>query len=83
MKALLMLPLAALGCQSFCYETPDGERFTRASFGQRLAISELVIEQGSNGIRRVMLKGYNSDISEQLSAVAEGAARGVVSGIKP
>ena len=62
--------------------TPNGERFTRSSLGATTAISSLVVEAGTNGLRRVELRGYQSDPNQVLSTVTEAAVRGAVAGAK-
>jgi hypothetical protein len=81
--AVLAVAGLSLGCQSLSYKSPSGETFSRMALGNRLAISELVVEAGADGSRKVRMKGYNSDISEQMEAVAAGAARGAAAGLKP
>lgn len=81
--AVIAVAGLSIGCQSLSYKSPSGETFNRMALGNRLAISELVVEAGADGSRKVRMKGYNSDISEQMGAIAEGVARGVAAGAKP
>jgi len=82
--ALTAITLALLtsGCQVLTYTGPNGERFSRSSFCAATSVSSLVVEAGSNGVRRVELRGYKLDSSQTLAAVAEAAARGAVQGAK-
>jgi len=41
------------GCQVLAYTGPNGERFSRSSFCSARSVSSLVVEAGSNGVRRV------------------------------
>ena len=79
---LTLLTLAVSGCQALTYVGPNGERFTRSSLGATTAISSLVVEAGTNGLRRVELRGYQSDPNQVLSTVTEAAVRGAVAGAK-
>jgi len=86
-KAIAQFPLMAIlvatcGCQSLTYTAPNGERFTRASFAAITSITSILVETGSNGLRRVELRGYNHDSSQTLAAVAEAAARGAAQGAR-
>ena len=78
----ITLALLTSGCQVLTYTGPNGERFSRSSFCSATAVSSLVVEAGSNGVRRVELRGYKLDSSQTLAAVAEAAARGAVQGAK-
>lgn len=72
------LPLLACGCQVLTYQNAGGERFTRASVGANTSLSALVVESGTNGLRRLELQGYRNDSSQALSAVTEAAVRAAV-----
>jgi len=67
------LALLLCGCQVLTYTGPNGERFSRSSLGAATAISSLLVETGSNGLRRVELRGYQNDSSQTLSAVTDAA----------
>ncbi len=78
---LSMLALSAVlltGCQVLTYSGPNGERFTRSSLGSATSISSLVVETGTNGIRRVELQGYQNDSTQALGVVTEAAVRAAV-----
>jgi hypothetical protein len=63
------------GCQVLTYTGPSGEHFMRSSLGANVAVSELAIEAGTNGLRRVELKGYQNDSGQALGIVTEAAVR--------
>jgi len=77
------LTVAATGCQVLTYTSPSGERFTRSSLGANTSIQSLAIEAGTNGVRRVELRGYQNDSSQALGAVTEAAVRAAISAAKP
>ncbi len=80
--AALALVLAAgltCGCQHLAYSGPNGERFSRTVLGTTTAISSLVVEAGTNGVRRVELHGYTNDASQALGTVTEAAVRAALS----
>ena len=70
----------ATGCTLVSYTSPSGERFTRGSLGANTSISSLTFEAGTNGVRRVDLRGYENDSAQALSAVTEAAVRGALLG---
>jgi hypothetical protein len=72
----------ATGCTVLSYTTPTGERFTRGSLGANTSISSLAIEAGTNGVRRVELRGYQQDSSQALSAVTEAAVKAAIESAK-
>src|SRR5262245_51159172 len=77
--SILALSAALLtGCQVLTYRGANGERFTRSSLGSATAISSLVVETGTNGIRRVELQGYQNDSTQALGVVTEAAVRAAV-----
>jgi hypothetical protein len=77
-----LVAAAALGCGCtvVTYHGPSGERFTRAALGSTTAISSLAIESGTNGLRRVELRGYTNDSNQALGAVTEAAVRAAIAG---
>jgi hypothetical protein len=79
---LTFLTLAASGCTVLTYTSPNGERFTRGSLGANTSISSLAIEAGTNGVRRVELRGYQNDSSQALSAVTEAAVKAAIESAK-
>jgi len=82
---LVFVPLVGAltsGCQVLTYTAPNAERFSRSSFCGPTAVSSLVVEADSNGLRRVELRGYKYDSSQTIAAVAEAAARGAVQGAR-
>jgi len=74
--------LAATGCTVLTYSGPNGEHFTRGSLGANTSISSLAIEAGTNGVRRVELRGYQNDSSQALSAVTESAVKAAIESAK-
>lgn len=74
--------LAVTGCTVLTYSGPNGERFARGSLGANTSISELAIEAGTNGVRRVELRGYQQDGSQALSAVTEAAVKAAIESAK-
>jgi hypothetical protein len=77
---LASLPLLAGGCTLFTYTSPSGERFTRGSLGANTSLSSLTFEAGTNGVRRVDLRGYQNDSTQALSVVTEAAVRAALAG---
>jgi hypothetical protein len=74
--------LATSGCTLLSYTSPTGEHFTRGSLGANTSISSLAIEAGTNGVRRVELRGYQNDSSQALSAVTEAAVKAAIESAK-
>src|SRR5215472_5931461 len=52
---LAIVLLATSGCQVLTYGGPNGEHFSRCSFGATTSISSLLVEANTNGLRRVEL----------------------------
>lgn len=78
----ILLVLSLCSCTEIVYK--DGTAsFTRTSFGTNLQIMTLTATTDDHGNRTIQLEGYTSDQTEALKAVAEGAAKGAVKGIKP
>jgi hypothetical protein len=74
---IFCLPLGS-GCQVLTYRGPNGECFSRTSCGADTAIAALVVDAGTNGIRRVELQGYRNSSSDVLGAITEAAVRGAL-----
>ena len=74
--------LAASGCTVLSYTAPTGEHFTRGSLGANTSISSLAIEAGTNGVRRVELRGYQQDSSQALGVVTEAAVKAAIESAK-
>lgn len=70
----------ACGCTVLSYTGPNGERFSRTSFGTTTAIAALTVESGTNGLRRVELQGYQNESAQALSAITEAAIRAALQG---
>ena len=77
---LTALLLLAPACTVVSYTTPSGEHFTRGSLGANTSISSLSFEAGTNGVRRVDLRGYQNDSAHALGAVTEAAVRAALAG---
>ncbi len=77
-----LVALLASGCTMLSYTGPNGEHFTRGSLGASTSISSLAIEAGTNGVRRVELRGYQNDGSQALSAVTEAAVKAAIESAK-
>jgi len=80
--SLLCGVLAACGCQQLTYTGPNGERFSRLSFGTVTTVGLLAIETGTNGLRRVELRNYHNDANQALGTVTEAAVRAAIQGAK-
>jgi hypothetical protein len=82
---LLLIALAgvATGCQVLTYTAPSGERFTRAVFGSRTSLANLAVEAGTNGLRRIELRGYQNDATQALGTVTEAAVRAALGSAVP
>jgi len=63
------------GCTVLTYTGTNGETFTRTSLGAQTSIASLAVEAGSNGVRRVELKGYQNETAQALGTVTEAAVR--------
>jgi hypothetical protein len=74
--------LFASGCTVLTYTAPTGEHFTRGSIGANTSISSLAIEAGTNGVRRVELRGYQQDGSQALGVVTEAAVKAAIESAK-
>ena len=79
-EARLVILVACLaggvcGCTMFVYTGPGGERFTRTSLGAQTAIASLEVEAGTNGLRRLSLRGYQNETAQALGTVTEAAIR--------
>ena len=73
-----LVTLFATGCTVLSYTAPTGEHFTRGSLGANTSISSLAIEAGTNGVRRVELRGYQQDGSQALGVVTEAAVKAAI-----
>ena len=82
LSTVLTASLFATGCQVLTYTSSTGERFTRSSLGANTSIQSLAIEAGTNGLRRVKLRGYENDTSQAMGAVTEAAVRAAIQGVK-
>ena len=80
--AAVLIASLATGCTLLSYTSPTGEHFTRGSLGANTSISSLAIEAGTNGVRRVKLRGYQHDASQALSAVTEAAVKAAIESAK-
>ena len=81
LSLLLIAPLLC-GCQMLAYTGPGGERFSRVALGNSTAIASLSVETGTNGLRRVELRGYRNDSTQALATVTEAAVRAALSQAK-
>lgn len=70
------------GCQVLSYTASSGERFTRTNLGATTSLSSLVFESGSNGLRRVELRGYRNDSAQSLGVVTDAAIRAAIQSAK-
>ena len=77
-----LLASLATGCTVLSYTSPTGEHFARGSIGANTSISELAIEAGTNGVRRVELRGYQQDGSQALGVVTEAAVKAAIESAK-
>ena len=75
--------LVTCGCQSVSYTGPNGERFTRSSFGCTTSLASLSVVTDTNGLRRVELRGYTNDSAAALGIVTEAAIRAALHAVKP
>jgi hypothetical protein len=79
---VLCVGLLLCGCQQLSYTSPSGEHFSRCAVGVNTAISSLTLESGTNGLRRVVLSGYQADASQAVGAVTEAAVRAAIQSAK-
>ena len=82
MFLVILVMFAACGCQVLTYHGPTGERFTRSSLGANTSISSLTIESGTNGVRRVELRGYQNDTAQAMGTVTEAAVKAAIQSAK-
>ena len=75
LASLAILASLATGCTIVSYTTPAGERFTRGSLGANTPIASLTFEAGTNGVRRVDLRGYQTDTAQTIAAATDAAVR--------
>ena len=80
--SLLLIPPLLCGCQVLTYTGPGGERFSRLVLGNSTTIASLSVETGTNGVRRVELRGYRNDATQALATVTEAAVRAALSQAK-
>ena len=77
---LAIVLMATSGCQVLTYGGPNGEHFSRCSFGATTSISSLLVETNTNGLRRVELTVWTDNkaavhLYEKFGFVVEGTAR--------
>lgn len=82
LASIALMGLATTGCQVLAYRGPNGERFTRSSFGANTSIASLTVQSDTNGLRRVELQGYQNDSSQTLSAVTSAAISAALKSVK-
>src|SRR3989442_6989112 len=70
------------GCQVLTYTGPNGERFSRSSICAITAVSSLIVEADTNGLRRVELRGYRQDSTQALAAMTAPAVRAAIQAAK-
>jgi len=80
---LTLLTLPITGCQMLTYTSSTGESFTRASLGANTSLSSLSVEAGTNGVRRVEMRGYQNDGTQALGAVTDAAVKAAIQSAKP
>ena len=78
-----MFAFLLCGCTVLTYRSPSGEHFTRSSLGSKTSIAHLTFEASTNGVRKVILRGYENDSSQSLGVVTDAAVRAAVSAVKP
>jgi hypothetical protein len=93
MKKILPIILIVLspGCVNVRYTGPDGAKFSRYAFGNKLDIGHVSVDvTGTNGIHKTLvIEGYKSDQVQGLQIFMDGAAgvtkaavAGAVQGVK-
>ena len=71
MLFLVTCSVGLTGRTLLSYTEPSGEQFSRFSVGANTSISGLVVESGTNGVRRVELRGCQGDSTQALGVVTE------------
>lgn len=71
------------GCSAITYDSPDGAHFSRMALGTDSHLQGLKFSTGADGTRHLEIEGVNSNQTDALKAVAEGAAMGAVKGATP
>ena len=79
---LSLLAATLCGCQMVSYHNASGETFTRSALGVNVTLSSLIVETGTNGVRRVEMRGYQNDTSQTAGIVTEAAVRAAISSAK-
>ncbi len=77
-----LLAAALSGCTMVTWTGPGGERFSRGSIGASTSLSALSVETGTNGIRRIEVRGYQNENSQALGTVTEAAVKAAIQGGK-
>lgn len=78
------VPILLILCSCTVIEYADGTaKFTRTSFGTNLQLTELQAKTDEHGNRSIRLIGSSSDQVQAMEKIAEGAARGAASALKP
>jgi hypothetical protein len=80
--ALSALALLATGCTVLTYHSPTGEHFTRSSLGANTSLQSLAFEATTNGLRRVDLRGYQTDQNQALGTITEAAVKAAIQSAK-
>ena len=79
---LTCLTVFLCGCTMLRYTGPNGEKFSRTSFGASTSLSSLSVEADTNGVRHVELRGYTNDNSQALGTVTEAAIKAALQSMK-
>jgi hypothetical protein len=79
---LTVLTTALCGCTVLTYTSPNGEQFSRRSFGASTSLSSLTVEADTNGVRRVELHGYTNDTAQALGTVTDAAVKAAIGALK-
>jgi hypothetical protein len=79
----LALAAVTTGCQVLTYSSPNGERFTRSTIGNKTSIAHLSVTSSTNGMHKVDLKGYQDDSTEALGVITDAAIKAAISAAKP
>ena len=74
--------LMVSGCTFLTYTGANGEHISRGALGASTAIASLSLETSTNGVRRVELRGYQSETTQAMGAVTEAAVRAALQGVK-
>jgi hypothetical protein len=80
---LLLLAALSSGCVTLSGEAPSGIKFSRTAFGVNPAVGKLVVDAKPDGTFRMTISALDSNSTEALTAIVQGAVQGAAAAVKP